>query len=533
MPKPNRNVVWTLIVLSVFIFALFCLPNSQASKDFSMLTIFEPDEGAIYTVVDRMTYPRGTLAESIRHFIRYDFYHYGFPFFGLCSTFAYPIRWLGAFDNTPLLMLVLRQLISVLPMIGSFLLLVYMQDGFRTYRSVLLYLLLWVVPASVKNSMWLHPDGLAFLLSVLVLFCLWKDNLRFKRHFYWAAAVCGVLIATKLIGLFFFLTILTLLIWGIRDKTLTTKQAINTGLRFILVMGLAFILANPFVFHFKALKTYVFTFYKETFEVSKGYALIYPVGIKHAWPEMRESYGESFFLLLSVITSVISLKLRRDKLLPALTITWFIPLTFLFFTTTHFKYQYWLPAVMPLLSNLIVIFPIPPLKQPRPLLQRVLVPLAVGLLVLQAFLFIKQDVQMISDQTNRAQNNPALEFDRLAKAKLAPLDGQYLRVYHDYRMYVPYYQGWLLTTSFDMLNNRFIEEGNFDVIMLQHQRIRDYLNPNVTAINQAELDTAREFYRPADQDIIPGYQLLFENDFGKLFVRDALCGQFPGGHCSQ
>ena len=74
---------------------------------------------------------------------------------------------------------------------------------------------------------------------------------------------------------------------------------------------------------------------------------------------------------------------------------------------------------MPLLSNLIVIFPIPPLKQPRPLLQRVLVPLAVGLLVLQAFLFIKQDVQMISDQTNRAQNNPALEFDRLAKAKLA------------------------------------------------------------------------------------------------------------------
>lgn len=531
MQKPDKYVVWTLIFLSLLIFALFCIPNSKASKDFSMLTIFEPDEGAIYTVVDRMTYPRGSVGESLYHFINYKFYHYGFPFFGLSSAVAYPVRWAGEFDNTPLLMLILRQTISVLPMIAALLLLVYMQDGFRTYRSIALYLLMWIIPASVMNSMWLHPDGLAFLLSVLVIFLLWKDKLSFNHYFFWAAAICGVLVATKLIGVFFFLTILMVLIWGIKNKTLTTKQAINKGIRFILVMGIGFIIANPFVFNFEALKTYAFTFYKETFEVSKGYALVYPVGIKYAWPPMRKAYGEAFFLLLAVVCSVSSLKLRQDKLLPALTIAWFIPLTFTVFTVTHFKYQYWLPAAMVMLSNLVIVFPKPPLRQPRPLLQQFLIPIALLLVLLQSVLFVKQDIQLIADQTNRAENNPAIEFDRLAKAKLAPLDGQSLRVYHDYRMYVPYYSGWLLTTSFDMLNQPFIEEGNFDVIYLQRQRIRDYLNPDVVAINPTELELAREFYRPADAGIIHGFQLLYEDDFGKLFVSDELCKQFPGGEC--
>ena len=531
MPKPNKTVVWTLIVLSVLIFGLFCLPNSKASEDFSMLTIFEPDEGAIYSVVDRMTYPRGSIGESLHHFINYNFYHYGFPFFGLSSAIAYPIRWAGAFENTPLLMLVLRQLVSVLPMIGALLLLVYMHDGFRTYRSIALYVLLWLIPASVRNSMWLHPDGLAFFLAVLVLYFLWKDKLSFSRYFYWAAAICGVLIATKLIGVFFFLTILMLLVWGVKAKTLTAKHAVHKGLRFILVMGIAFVVANPFIFNFEALKTYAYTFYKETFEVSKGYALVYPVGIKYAWPDMRASYGEAFFLLLAAICSVLSIKYRKDKLLPALTIAWFIPLTFTVFTVTHFKYQYWLPAAMVMLSNLIVVFPKPPLRQPRPTLQRILIPVAIALIALQAFLFVKQDIRLIIDQTNRAATSQALVFNQLAKAKLAPLDGQKLQVYHDYRMYVPYYPGWLLTTSFDMLNNRFIQEGSFDVILLQKQRIMDYLNPDVTAIDQTELELAREFYRPADAGVIPGFQLLFENDFGEVFVRDALCDQFPGGMC--
>jgi hypothetical protein len=122
-------------------------------------------------------------------------------------------------------------------------------------------------------------------------------------------------------------------------------------------------------------------------------------------------------------------------------------------------------------------------------------------------------------------------FDKLAKEKLTPLDGQYLRVYHDYRMYVPYYPGWLLSTSFDMLNIGFVEEGNFDVIYLQNQRIWDYLNENVVAIDQLELEQAREFYRPASEGIIPGYQLLFQNDFGKVFVRDGLCVEYFSGKC--
>jgi hypothetical protein len=51
-----------------------------------------------------------------------------------------------------------------------------MQDQFRTYRLVLLYLLLLLVPAVLKNSLWWHPDGLVLLFAVLALFFLWKDG---------------------------------------------------------------------------------------------------------------------------------------------------------------------------------------------------------------------------------------------------------------------------------------------------------------------------------------------------------------------
>ena len=50
-----------------------------------------------------------------------------------------PLQWLGRLGDMPLVMLVLRQFISVLPMLAALLLLVYMQDGFRTYRSPVLF----------------------------------------------------------------------------------------------------------------------------------------------------------------------------------------------------------------------------------------------------------------------------------------------------------------------------------------------------------------------------------------------------------
>ncbi len=46
-----------------------------------MVQIFQPDEAAPLPYIFRMIAPAPTLNLALRHFIFYDFYYYGFPFF--------------------------------------------------------------------------------------------------------------------------------------------------------------------------------------------------------------------------------------------------------------------------------------------------------------------------------------------------------------------------------------------------------------------------------------------------------------------
>ncbi len=59
----------------------------------------------------------------------------------------------------------LRQLVSVLPMLLSIVLLVYLQTGFQnTFKSALLFLILITIPAITRYTVWFwHPDALALL----------------------------------------------------------------------------------------------------------------------------------------------------------------------------------------------------------------------------------------------------------------------------------------------------------------------------------------------------------------------------------
>ena len=118
-----------------------------------------------------------------------------------------PLRILGQLGNYPVIMLILRQMVSVLPMLIGLLILVYLQDGFRTYRSPLLFTFLLFVPAVLANNLWWHVDGLVFLLIMLVIYFLRKDDLRFDKNFIIAAALIGCATAAKLVGLYFFLAI--------------------------------------------------------------------------------------------------------------------------------------------------------------------------------------------------------------------------------------------------------------------------------------------------------------------------------------
>ena len=532
MLKPNKWIVWTLLILAILIFCVYIIPNQSASLNRAMVSMYEPDEGAAYDVIERMTLPKGRLDEQILRFILYDYYHYGFPFFGLAGLTALPFRLTGNFGNTPALMAALRQVVSVLPSLLGILILVYMQDRFSSWRSIALFLLLNLLPGVVRNNLWLHPDGLAFLFTTIVIYFLWRDQRQFKKFFYIAALFCGVLIATKLIGVYFFLTIATLLIIGILRKELSFKQAVGKGLIFMGVMGLGVLAANPFMFDLHALGKYAFTFMKQMGAITKGYELVYATGLSEAIKPLQEAFGQLFFILMILMALVFGAFRGKDRHLYIILLTWFIPLTVVVLLVSHFKYQYWLPAIVCAASALSLLLPGNSQAQITPRLGKPLALLASTLILLQAGLFIPVDFSILQDQVHRTDNDPRILFYEKAILTLTPLTAKGAHVYYDYRLYMPDKAKWWQETRFEMLDYGYIENGNFDALFLLKQRILDYTNPNAIGINPGELVVARVFYNDAASGTIKNYVLLFEDEIGKVFVRKDVCiANFATNQC--
>ena len=532
MSKPNKWIVWTLLILAILIFCVYIIPNSSASLNRAMVSMYEPDEGAIYDVVQRMTLPKGRLDEQILRFILYDFYHYGFPFFGLAGLTALPFRLTGNFNNTPALMAAMRLVVSVLPSLLGILLLVYIQDRFASWRSIALFLLLNLLPGIVRNNLWLHPDGLAFLFSAVVIYFLWRDNRQFKKFFFLAAFFSGVLIATKLIGVYFFLTIATLLIIGIVRKELSFGQAVGKGVLFTVVMGLGLLAANPFMFDWHAFLLYGKTFLREMSEITKGYDLVYTMGIAAAIKPLQEAYGRLFFILMTIMAMIYGVFRARDNHKYMILFTWFIPLSFVVLFVSHFKYQYWLPAIVSGVTALYLLLPGNSQAQIIPRLGKPISLIASALILLQAGLFIPVDFGILQDQVHRADNDPRILFYEKAILTLTPLTDKGAHVYYDYRLYMPDKTQWGQETSFEMLDYGYIENGNFDALFLLKQRILDYTNPNAVGINPEELAVASVFYNDAASGTIRNYVLLFEDEVGKVFVREDVCiANFTPNQC--
>ncbi len=479
-----------------------------------------------------MITPKGNFVTFLRKFIFYDFYSYGFPFFGTSALFLFPVQWAGQMHNTPLVMHILRQMVSVLPMLIALLLLVYMQDGFRTWRSPVLFVLLLSIPAVIQNGLWWHPDGLALLLSVLVLLFLWKDQRQFGWRFFAAAMLCGVLTATKMVGVYFFLAVGLALIWGFIEKKMPVKKLLLSAAVFVVIMAAAFVVANPFLLSGWARQGYFFTMNLETRELGQGYGLVYEKGLSGAWPTMRQFYGEAVFLLLALGVSIWGAWKSEKRYLYALTLAWFIPLTISLLTVTHFKYQYWLPVAVPLIANLYLLLPEYPGRGKGSKLRVVINFALLLIIVIQLGLFIRQDIETITKQSQRHVNNPRIEFYNNAAAYLEPLKTNEMRVYYDHRLYVPQSSGWMYNTSYGILNYEYIENQDFDILFLLESRMRDYLNPNAEGVDPAELEEGRQFYQDAMDGKLAGYHQLFRDETAAMFIRKETCMKyFDGAEC--
>jgi len=144
----------------------------------------------------------------------------------------------------------------------------------------------------------------------------------------------------------------------------------------------------------------------------------------------------------------------------------------------------------------------------------------------QFVLFVRSDIQIFDSRLHRQQNSASIQWYDKVLVALKPLPDAALHVYYDYRMYVPGNPGWVTDTNFDLLEYDYIQQNHFGVLLLLEQRIRDYLNPNVTGIDPALFARNQLFYRDANNESITGYHLVYRDSFGLIFVRDELYQQY-------
>jgi hypothetical protein len=294
-------------------------------------------------------------------------------------------------------------------------------------------------------------------------------------------------------------------------------------------MAFAFLIANPFLLSHWARTAYGYILGKEVFLLSEGYGVVYEKGMVAAWSLIRQSYGGAIFLLVALGAAIWGVRHGPQRLLHGLILAWFFPITILILSVTHFKFQYWMPVALPLFSSLIVILPEKwninraAFKSGFVKTTAKLVHILILLLVfIQAVLFVKQDVQIINASLHQADNNPRIMFYDQILSALSPLPDGSLHVYYDYRLYVPETTGWTIETTYDLLEYSYIQDNNFDILLLLEQRIRDYLNPEVTGIDPAVFARNQQFYRDADNGTISGYHLAYRNDVGLVYVREDL-----------
>jgi len=365
--------------------------------------------------------------------------------------------------------------------------------------------------------LWLHPDGMVLLLSILVLYFLWKDERRLGKNFYIASALCGILTATKLVGAFFFLAVGVTVIWSLIEKKSTWKKAILSSTKFILVMAFFFILSNPFLLSKWGRIEYITTAKKQASFLSEGYGVIYGKGLRSLWPILKSCYGGAIFLIATLFISIISIFNSKQPFLHTLILSWFIPLTIYVFFFTHFKYQYWLPVAIPLYSNWILIFPeefrFPFKKQKIPSI------ILCSIFVVQFAFFMMGDVKILSSQMTREENNASILFYEKVKVILGEKTQESLHVYFDYRLYVPDDNAWLKETSYDLLTYFFVQEKEFDVLLLQKQRIMDYLQEGIEGIDPKEFELSQQFYRDANEGNLKGYELIYRDETGLIFIK--------------
>jgi hypothetical protein len=353
----QRKTLIVLAVVGLVYFIGFMPSNYMLDKEGHFYT--HSDEAVIYPDVARVLVWHGTLSDEVRLVIEQWPWWYGYPYLPMsAAVLLVPRLVLGInfADNIQLNVFLLRQFISVLPMILSIMLLVYLVNRYKSlWQSTAMFVFLALVPGVVKfNYQFWHPDSIIILSILLTFYFLEQDRLRLGRYFYFAAVTCGLMVAIKLWGLFFVLAIGGYLVAGLLQKKVTFKWAVLAGLGFILTMAGTLIITSPGL-----MAPYIARVAGESWTQQQGSILhgygeidtsnVYGTGLANWLRWFGFYYMQPFFFFFAVLALVAGSLWGSRKTMNRLILAWSAATGFYLINYSAMKnFQYMLPLMMPL-----------------------------------------------------------------------------------------------------------------------------------------------------------------------------------------
>lgn len=357
----QKKTARIILILGILYFLLFIPPNLKYAEDADTLLHWGGDEAVMYPVLTQLFVPGETFRQSLYHLFIYEDYHYGYPFYVLSALVLLPSRLVFGADftaHTQLNLLLLRQLISVLPMILTAALVSAFISGWKKPAlSVFLFLFLLFMPGVIGyNIRFWHPDSLAALLVALVIYHLNRDRLRLGANFHLAALYCGLANSIRMVGFFFVLGIALYLLTTWFRRRVGFKHIVSSGLIFILLMFFVHLVTSPYLFDPGARQQFIAIVQEKAVEMQVGYPEPDPEGIYRtgfaAWlPFLVQNFGSFWILLLAFLSSAIALIKRWKPLVQMLCLSYSVLFLVYLITGVAVKsLQYMLPASLPLLA---------------------------------------------------------------------------------------------------------------------------------------------------------------------------------------
>ena len=357
----QRRVLKVLAIIGVLYWAAFIYPNLQNS-DAHALQFFGGDEGIIYPVFTHMFAPAESFRQGMYFFFFYEDYHYGFPFYFLSALVVLPLHWisggrLNEFSQMGLLLL--RQFISVAPLVLSAGVLVWLQTRFRSlWKAAALFGLLLIIPEVVNyNLRFWHPDGLTTLCVVLTLYFLDRDRLRLGTDFYLAAVFCGLASSLRLYGFFFGLAVPIYLIAAGARANKSWVTVIRHALGFVGMMLAVFVLTSPYLLDNHARNQAVAILFSKTDEFAHGYVGIqdpegiFQKGLAATLKWVSYPYAPPAYLLFLLVSLFSACLFGKQKFVNRIILLWILPLAaYLIWFVAVRSSHYWLPLMLPLYS---------------------------------------------------------------------------------------------------------------------------------------------------------------------------------------